>query len=94
MVSYLGDARPMPQVMGILNVTPDSFFDGGRYVAITDAVDRAARMVAEGGVRLHPDTALLIAAEQERRARPARYALVGLVGLLFFLLLYLGRAYL
>jgi len=53
-----------------------------------------SRMVAEGGVRLHPDTALLIAAEQERRARPARYALVGLVGLLFFLLLYLGRAYL
>jgi hypothetical protein len=51
-------------------------------------------MVAEGGVRLHPDTALLIAAEQERRARPARLGLVALVGLVFFLLLYLGRAYL
>jgi len=53
-----------------------------------------SRMVAEGGVRLHPDTALLIAAEQERRARPARLGLVALVGLVFFLLLYLGRAYL
>ena len=53
-----------------------------------------SRMVAEGGVRLHPDTALLIAAEQERRARPGRVALTLLVGLVFFLLLYLGRAYL
>ncbi len=53
-----------------------------------------SRMVAEGGVRLHPDTALLIAAEQERRARPIRLALIGLTGLLFFLLLWLGRAYL
>ena len=53
-----------------------------------------SRMVAEGGVRLHPDTALLIAAEQERRARPIRLSLIGLTGLLFFLLLWLGRAYL
>ena len=51
-------------------------------------------MVAEGGVRLHPDTALLIAAEQERRARPGRVAIVAMIGLVFFLLLYLGRAYL
>jgi len=53
-----------------------------------------SRMVAQGGVRLHPETALLIAAEQERRARPARLGLIALVGLVFFLLLYLGRAYL
>lgn len=37
-----------PQVMGILNVTPDSFFDGGRYLELAAAVDRAAQMVAEG----------------------------------------------
>ena len=34
--------------MGILNVTPDSFSDGGRYARPQDAFDRAANMVAEG----------------------------------------------
>ncbi|WP_336345535.1 dihydropteroate synthase [Halalkalicoccus ordinarius] len=35
-------------VMGILNVTPDSFHDGGRYEALEDAVARAERMVEDG----------------------------------------------
>lgn len=35
-------------VMGILNVTPDSFHDGGEYDSVDDAVDRAKRMGAEG----------------------------------------------
>ncbi len=35
-------------VMGILNITPDSFHDGGEYNAIEDAVDRAEAMVADG----------------------------------------------
>jgi dihydropteroate synthase len=35
-------------IMGILNVTPDSFFDGGRYYSRQQAVDRAAQMIAEG----------------------------------------------
>ncbi|WP_331235890.1 dihydropteroate synthase [Natronorarus salvus] len=35
-------------VMGILNVTPDSFYDGGRYEAVEDAVARAETMVAAG----------------------------------------------
>jgi dihydropteroate synthase len=34
--------------MGILNVTPDSFHDGGEYTAIEDAVARAEEMVAAG----------------------------------------------
>jgi len=34
--------------MGILNVTPDSFSDGGRYQGVEAAVARAAQMVAEG----------------------------------------------
>jgi dihydropteroate synthase len=34
--------------MGILNITPDSFYDGGRYEAIEDAVAQAERMVEEG----------------------------------------------
>ncbi len=35
-------------VMGILNVTPDSFHDGGEYDTFADAVERAESMVAEG----------------------------------------------
>ncbi|MFC2993154.1 dihydropteroate synthase [Halomonas tibetensis] len=34
--------------MGILNVTPDSFSDGGRHVALEDALRHAERMLAEG----------------------------------------------
>jgi len=37
-----------PVVMGILNVTPDSFSDGGRYAGVDAAFDRAAAMAAEG----------------------------------------------
>lgn len=37
-----------PVVMGILNVTPDSFFDGGQFVARDRALDHALRMVDEG----------------------------------------------
>jgi dihydropteroate synthase len=37
-----------PLVMGILNVTPDSFSDGGRYADAGAALDRAAVMVGEG----------------------------------------------
>jgi dihydropteroate synthase len=39
-------ARPV--VMGILNVTPDSFSDGGRYAGVDAALERAARIEAEG----------------------------------------------
>jgi len=35
-------------VMGILNVTPDSFSDGGRFLRPADARQRAARLLAEG----------------------------------------------
>ncbi len=37
-----------PLVMGILNVTPDSFSDGGRHLDPGDALERARRMVEEG----------------------------------------------
>jgi dihydropteroate synthase len=39
-----------PVVMGILNVTPDSFSDGASYASPAAAVDRAARMIEEGAV--------------------------------------------
>jgi dihydropteroate synthase len=37
-----------PAVMGVLNVTPDSFSDGGRYLEPAAAVEHALRMVEEG----------------------------------------------
>ncbi len=37
-----------PQVMGILNVTPDSFFDGGKYHDINTVRQRVADMLSEG----------------------------------------------
>jgi dihydropteroate synthase len=41
-------SRPHPAVMGVLNVTPDSFSDGGQFVAPERALAQARRMVAEG----------------------------------------------
>lgn len=37
-----------PWVMGILNVTPDSFSDGGRHIALSQALEAAHRMKEEG----------------------------------------------
>ncbi|MFO7936911.1 MAG: dihydropteroate synthase [Kiritimatiellia bacterium] len=37
-----------PLIMGVLNVTPDSFFDGGRYFEPDAAFDRAREMVRQG----------------------------------------------
>lgn len=37
-----------PLVMGVLNVTPDSFSDGGRFLDPASAIDHARRMVAQG----------------------------------------------
>jgi dihydropteroate synthase len=41
-------SRPYPAVMGVLNVTPDSFSDGGRFIAPERALAQARRMAAEG----------------------------------------------
>ncbi|HEX7883147.1 MAG TPA: dihydropteroate synthase [Afipia sp.] len=41
-------ARPFPAVMGVLNVTPDSFSDGGRFFTPEMALAQAKRMIAEG----------------------------------------------
>jgi dihydropteroate synthase len=40
-------ARPHPLVMGVLNVTPDSFSDGGQFIAPDRALAQARRMVIE-----------------------------------------------
>jgi len=41
-------SRPYPAVMGVLNVTPDSFSDGGQFSAPEWALAQASRMVTEG----------------------------------------------
>ncbi len=41
-------SKKEPLIMGILNVTPDSFFDGGRYDTEEAAIEYALRMVEEG----------------------------------------------
>ena len=46
--AFLNKIGTRPVVMGILNLTPDSFSDGGQFVAPEAALARARRMAAEG----------------------------------------------
>lgn len=64
-------------VMGILNVTPDSFSDGGSYIGLEAAVAQAERMVEEGadildigGESTRPNHAEVSAEEEWRRLEP------------------------
>lgn len=41
-------AQPVAAVMGVLNVTPDSFSDGGKFMTPEPALAQARRMIAEG----------------------------------------------
>jgi len=41
-------SRPYPAVMGVLNITPDSFSDGGQFIVPERALAHARRMIAEG----------------------------------------------
>jgi dihydropteroate synthase len=70
-------------VLGILNVTPDSFSDGGRYSSLGDAVEHGRRMAAEGadlvdvgGESTRPGAVRVDAAEECRRVLPVVRALV------------------
>lgn len=71
-----------PAVMGIVNVTPDSFVDGGRASALADALALAARLEAEGadlldvgGESSRPGAAPVPEAEELRRVLPVVEAL-------------------
>ena len=41
-------SKPYPAVMGVLNITPDSFSDGGQFIAPERALAQAHRMIADG----------------------------------------------
>jgi dihydropteroate synthase len=48
MAGSIADLLPRPSVMGVVNVTPDSFFDGGRFFAVDIAIAQARSLAAEG----------------------------------------------
>ena len=67
-------ADPRPIMMGVLNVTPDSFSDGGRFIRPEPAITHALGMVGEGaeiidvgGESTRPGAVRVDAAEQIRR---------------------------
>lgn len=69
--------RPWPWIMGILNVTPDSFSDGGKFFNAERAVDRAlemfeqgAQIVDIGGESTRPGARELPVEEELRRVIP------------------------
>ena len=71
-----------PIVMGILNVTPDSFSDGGQFIDVNSAVEHALQMIADGagmidvgGESTRPGAADVSEAEEIRRVVPVIEAL-------------------
>jgi dihydropteroate synthase len=69
-------------VMGILNVTPDSFSDGGRYQSLEFALSRAEEMIANGvdmidigGESTRPGSPSVALDEELRRVMPVLYGL-------------------
>lgn len=75
------------KVLGILNVTPDSFSDGGKWTSVATAAAQAERMIAEGadgvdvgGESTRPGAARVDAGEQVRRAVPVIEAVRARIG--------------
>jgi len=80
---------PLPRLMGIVNVTPDSFSDGGRYLDASAAIDHGLRMVEEGadlldigGESTRPGAEAVSADQQLRRVMPVVAALCEQSGVL------------
>jgi dihydropteroate synthase len=74
----------VPRIMGILNVTPDSFYDGGRYFDRSRAEERAFRLVEEGadlldigGESTRPGSDSVTPEEEIRRVVPLIEFLAG-----------------
>lgn len=72
-----------PKIMGILNVTPDSFHDGGRYLTEKESITRASEMLKEGadildigGQSTRPGAARISSDEEWERVGNAVKAIV------------------
>ena len=75
-------AGPIPRLMGVVNVTPDSFSDGGRFFEPEAAVEHGLRLASEGAAMLdiggqstRPGAAPIEAEEELRRVLPVIAAL-------------------
>ena len=71
-----------PAVMGILNVTPDSFSDGGRFNQMDKAIQHCAQMMADGadfidigGCSTRPNNAIATESEEMERVVPVLKAI-------------------
>lgn len=78
----LPDSAHRPLVMGILNVTPDSFSDGGQFHLLDSALSRAEQMMADGvdiidigAESTRPGVQALAPDEELRRLLPVLYGL-------------------
>ncbi|MFQ5766075.1 MAG: dihydropteroate synthase, partial [Rhodospirillales bacterium] len=83
--SFAGLPLDEPRLMGIINVTPDSFSDGGETLTPADAVARGQAMVEDGahildvgGESTRPGAAPVDAAEEVKRVAPVVEGLAGL----------------
>lgn len=80
-------SKPYPAVMGVLNVTPDSFSDGGQFLAPDHALAQAQRMIAEGAdvidvgaesTRPYGGAQPVSAEEEQRRLAPVLQQVIAL----------------
>jgi dihydropteroate synthase len=74
-----------PAIMGVLNVTPDSFSDGGRFLAPAEAIEHGRRLAAEGaaivdvgGESTRPGAEPVSAGDELRRIVPVLEGLAGI----------------
>jgi len=79
----------MPRIMGIVNVTPDSFSDGGEHQGVAGAIAHGRRLLSAGadfldigGESVRPGAAPVDAAEEIRRVEPVIRALADLGAIL------------
>ena len=73
----------IPKVMGILNVTPDSFFDGGRYTNNREVLQRVEQMLTDGatfidvgGYSSKPNAVAVTVQEEKARTIPVVASIV------------------
>lgn len=72
-----------PKLVGILNVTPDSFSDGGQFNTPTEAIAKAKQLIAEGAYLIdvgaestRPNATVLTPAEEWQRLEPILKVLI------------------